>query len=86
MGQFYSQSRLTGGATTTIRCSALTDDAQPMTCHLLLSQEIIDMFHLVRRYTVYFSPCGKMARPAHKIQNHYKKKGKFTVTTPNKPL
>jgi len=30
MGQFYSQSSLTGGATTKIRCSALTDSAQPM--------------------------------------------------------
>jgi hypothetical protein len=68
MRQFYSQSSLTGGATTKIRCSALTDGAQPMMCHWLLSQEIIDMFHLLRRYTVYFSPCGEVAPPAHKIQ------------------
>jgi len=52
MEQFYSQSILTGSATTMIRCSALTDGAQPTMCQWLLSQAIIDMFHSVRRYTV----------------------------------
>jgi hypothetical protein len=66
-GQFYSQSSLTGGATTKIRCSALTECAQPKMYHWLLSQEIINMFHLVRRHTVYFSPRGEMAPPVHKI-------------------
>lgn len=73
MGQFYSQTSLTSGATTKIKRSALTDSAQPMTCHWLLSQEITDMFHSVRRYTVYFSPCGEMAPPVHKIQIIIKK-------------
>jgi len=85
MGTSTVNQVLTDGATTKIRCSALIDGAQPMTCHWLLSLEIIHMFQLVRRYTVYFSPCGEMAPPAYKIQIIIKK-GKFTVTTPNKPL
>jgi len=68
MGQFYSQSSLTGGATTKTKCSLLTDGAQPMTFHWFLSQEIIDMFHLIRRHITYFSPSGEMAPPVHKIQ------------------
>jgi len=68
MGQFHSQSSLTGGATTKTKCSPLTDGAQPMTCHWLLSQEPIDMFHLVIGHIAYFSPSGEMAPAVHKIQ------------------
>jgi len=32
------------------------------------------MFQLVRRYTVYFSPCGEIAPPVHEIQIVIKKR------------